>query len=41
MSSVYSSEKKHNYIEKQGPSKVLLVCVYDTLVFEITNQAIY
>ena len=27
--------------DKQEPSKVLLVCIYDTVAFEVTNQLIY
>lgn len=27
--------------DKQEPSKVLLVCVYDTIALEVTNQLIY
>jgi hypothetical protein len=27
--------------DKQEPSRVLLVCVYDTIALEVTNQLIY
>ena len=27
--------------EKQEPSRVLLVCVYDTIALEVNNQLVY
>lgn len=35
------SSKKDASSERQDPSKVLLVCVYDTLIIEITNDMIH
>lgn len=33
--------KKRQANNKEGPSRVLLVCVYDTIVLEITNEVVY
>jgi hypothetical protein len=33
--------KKRQVSNKQHPSKVLLVCVYDTVVLELNNEIIY
>lgn len=27
--------------DKQEPSRVLLVCIYDTIALEVTNQLVY
>lgn len=35
------SNKKESGSDRQEPSKVLLVCVYDTLIIDITNEMIY
>lgn len=37
----YSMKSEKRYTQKtEKPSKVLLVCVYDTIVFEISNEII-
>lgn len=35
------SDKNSESIERDTPSKVLLVCVYDTLVLDINNDIIH
>jgi hypothetical protein len=38
----YSNQiKKRMTGRKESPSKVLLVCVYDTVILEISNEAIF
>lgn len=33
--------KKKQFQQNELPSRVLLVCVYDTIVIELTNEVIY
>lgn len=33
--------KKRHGQERESPSKVLLVCVYDTVVVEVSNEAVF
>jgi hypothetical protein len=33
--------KKRQGQERESPSKVLLVCVYDTVVVEVSNEAVF
>ena len=33
--------KKRQCGEREAPSKVLLICVYDTVVVEVTNEAVF
>lgn len=35
------SSRKRNSIPKDEPSKVLLVCIYDTVALDITNDIVY
>jgi len=35
------SNNRRENPEKQDPSRVLLICIYDTIALEITNQIIY
>lgn len=33
--------KKRQGQDREAPSKVLLVCVYDTVIVEVTNEAVF
>lgn len=37
----YEQRRHLEKTDKQEPSRVLLVCIYDTIALEVTNQLVY